>query len=214
MVRYFRIRSGIYFLFCLVTTSNAVAEQSTNARNERNRSSYSPAEPARRGHSSYQVRDDGHNADRSPQPTYDRRRAAKCLREISEQVARMKQRSTAARKQLPFDPQRAAASLQMVASFVAEMKQRTRNSQQTVAGPIKDIHIHHYNRRRVPTPDRIEKTTGLTHRELAEMKLREKGYTKTIEGWLPPAQKRTVARQKPKRKRRESIAQSTSSDPF
>lgn len=214
MVRYFRHRLKLELLLSLLAAVALVVGPAEHAQAEGMHSAYTQVELARRSQSSARARDGYRYAIRSQHPQYDRRRAMDSLREISKHVARMKQRVQKSQPEREFDPKRAEETLQQVESFVAEMKQRTRATQRTISGPVEGIHVHHYNRRRVPIPDRIETTTGLTHREFAELKLREKGYVKTINGWLPPQQKRTIVQQKPKRKERESIAQSSGNDPF
>jgi len=214
MVRDFRLRWKLELLIFLLAPVAAVAGPPKHAQAEGLRSAYTQAELAGRRQSSPGARDDHRYANRSQHPRYDRRRAMNSLREISDHVARMKQRTQETQSEKEFDSKRAEETLQQVKSFVTEMKQRTKATQRTVSGPIKGIHVHHYNRRRVPIPDRIEKTTGLTHREFAELKLRERGYVKTINGWVPPKQKRTIVQQKPERKVRESIAGSSGNDPF
>lgn len=210
MVRDYCLRLGLVLLLGSATT--VVFAQQPKPTQAEPRSAY--PEFAKRVHSANLLRQP--NIGREPERTlpYDRRRATKTLREISEQVTRMKQRSQTATPGHQFDPERANATLQEIKSVVTSMKQRTRAAQRTIAGQVEEVTVFQYNRDRVPTPQRVESRSGLTHQQLAERKLREKGYIKMDRGWRPAQHLQPIAEKQSSAKDRASVAGTTRNDPF
>lgn len=215
MARNLWLPINLGLLVCLPIAAGLAGEASSIPTSER-KSAYTKSEFARRRPYSNQnqtvkTQPEAHR----PLPlVYERRRATATLREISDLVGQMKQRTVKAQPKVEFDSRRATDTLTEFKSHVAEMKRRTRSTQRTITGPVEGVYVHQYNRVHVPTPLRIEGTSGLTHQDLAETRLREKGYTKTARGWIPPQRRSQVSKHKKKRTDRESVAQSTSNDPF
>jgi hypothetical protein len=215
MVRNVWLPISLSLLVCLPTAEGFAGEAHPVPTSGR-QSAYTKSEFARRGQPSNQDREAQTlpEVHRSLPPVYERRRATTTLREISDLVSHMKQRTLTAQPKLEFDSKRATETLNEFKNHVAEMKRRTRATQKTISGPIDGVYVHQYNRVRVPTPHRIEETSGLTHQDFADTRLLEKGYTKTIAGWVPPQRQSQVSKHNRKRKIRESVAQSTTNDPF
>jgi hypothetical protein len=215
MVRNVWLPISLSLVVCLAT-AEGFAGEAHPVPTSQGQSAYTKSEFATRGQFSSQAPKAETLPDvHRPLPlAYERRRATTSLREISDLVSQMKQRTLTAQPKLEFDSKRATDTLTEFKNHVAEMKRRTRATQRTINGPIEGVFVHQYNRVRLPTPHRIEETSGLTHQDFAETRLRQKGYTKTLEGWVPPQRQSQFSKHNRKRKIRESVAQSTTNDPF